>query len=76
MIDDIIVEGDKAACRNTLTGTHTGDFRHPVIGALPATGRSFSVDQAHIFRFGSGRIIEHWAIRDGLALLRQLNALP
>jgi predicted ester cyclase len=31
VIDESIAEGDKLACRVTLSGTHTGEFRHPVI---------------------------------------------
>jgi predicted ester cyclase len=43
---------------------------------LAPTGRSFASRQVHIVRFQDGKGIEHWAVRDDLAMLRQLGALP
>jgi steroid delta-isomerase-like uncharacterized protein len=70
-VEDVIAEGDKVVCRNTVTGTHQGDFR-----GLPPTGRSVSYQEIFIFRFDGGRIAEIWGVVDVFAQLRQLGAIP
>lgn len=77
-LDDIRYEietgfasGDLVTMRNTVGGTHV----RPWMGAEP-TGRSFTVNQIHIFRVQDGRIAEHWACRDDLGMMRQLGLLP
>jgi predicted ester cyclase len=34
-VEDVIAEGDKVVSRNTVTGTHQGEYR-----GLPPTGKS------------------------------------
>jgi predicted ester cyclase len=75
VIDESIAEGDKLACRVTLSGTHTGEFRHPAIGVVAPTGPSFSVDLARSYRLVDGKIAEHSATRNDLALLQQLGVI-
>lgn len=70
-VEDLIAEGDKVACRLTLTGTHRGTFR-----GIPPTGRTIAVEQIHIVRVVEGKGREHWAALELLDLLRQLGALP
>jgi steroid delta-isomerase-like uncharacterized protein len=67
-VEDVFGDSDRVALRCTTRGTHTGEF----LGHAP-TGRSFSVQQIHIFRIEDGRIAEHWACRDDVAMLRQLG---
>jgi len=67
-IEDVFGVGDRVALRCTTRGTHTGEF----LGHAP-TGRSFAVQQIHIFRIEDGRIAEHWACRDDVGMLRQLG---
>jgi predicted ester cyclase len=67
-IEDVISSGDRVVVRNRVSGTHTGEF----MGFAP-TGRSFTVQQTHIFRVEDGRVAEHWANRDDLGMLRQLG---
>src|SRR6266511_4304264 len=55
----------------TFSGRHTGEF----MGLAP-TNRPFAVHQVHIARFQDGKAIEHWAVRDDLAMLRQLGVIP
>ena len=74
-VEDTVVEDEKVVARVTVTGTHTGEFRHPAMGVFAPTGKSFSVDQTHVFRRAGGRIIEHWATRNDLALLQQLGVI-
>jgi predicted ester cyclase len=70
-IEDTIAEGDKLAARVKASGRHTGDF----IGFAP-TGKSFDVQQIHVYRFEGGKIVEHWAARDDLGQGMQLGFIP
>jgi len=67
-VDDAFGDGDRVALRCTARGTHEGEF----LGRAP-TGRSFAVQQIHLFRVRDGRIAEHWACRDDVGLMRQLG---
>jgi steroid delta-isomerase-like uncharacterized protein len=68
-VEDVIAEGDKVVCRNTVTGTHQGEYR-----GLPPTGKAVSYNEIFIFRFADGRIAEIWGVVDVLTQLRQLGA--
>ncbi|WP_067847970.1 ester cyclase [Nocardia lijiangensis] len=70
-VEDSIAEGDKVVSRNTVTGTHTGEYL-----GLPPTGKPISYREIFIFRFVDGRIVESWGVVDTLALMRQLGGLP
>jgi steroid delta-isomerase-like uncharacterized protein len=70
-IEDLIAEGDKVVARNTVTGTHQGEYM-----GLPRTGRSITYNEIFIVRFTGGRIAETWGVVDVLSQLRQLGALP
>ncbi|HEV8651442.1 MAG TPA: ester cyclase [Actinomycetes bacterium] len=70
-IHRVIAEGDTVAVHCTFSGRHTGKF----LGLAP-TNRPFAFRQVHIVRFEDGKGVEHWAVRDDLALMRQLGAVP
>ncbi|MEV4179081.1 ester cyclase [Nonomuraea sp. NPDC049709] len=70
-IEDLIAEGDKVVSRNTVTGTHLGEFR-----GLPPTGRSITYNEIFIVRLDGGRVVEIWGVVDTLSQLRQLGAIP
>ncbi|GAB2919508.1 ester cyclase [Streptomyces mayteni] len=70
-VEDVIAEGDRVAIRNTVSGTHRGEYR-----GLPPTGRTVSYGEMFVFRFVDGRVAEIWGVVDVLAQLRQLGALP
>jgi steroid delta-isomerase-like uncharacterized protein len=70
-IEDLLADGDKVIARTVFTGTHRGDFF-----GLCATGKPVAVSSIHIFRIDDGRIVEHWATSDDLAMLRQLGVVP
>ncbi|KIF66765.1 ester cyclase [Streptomyces sp. AcH 505] len=70
-VEDVIVEGDKAVCRNTVTGTHRGDYLR-----LAPTGNSVTYNEMFVFRFADDRIVETWGVVDVLSQLRQLGATP
>ena len=70
-IDDLIAEGDKVVARNTVTGTHQGEYM-----GLPPTGKSITYNEIFIVRFAGGRIAETWGVVDVLSQMRQLGAIP
>jgi steroid delta-isomerase-like uncharacterized protein len=73
--EEVMAEGDRVVCRVTMRGTHQGalDFlRTP----MPATGRKVQGESIHVFRIDGGKLVEHWAGRDDLGMLRQLGYAP
>jgi steroid delta-isomerase-like uncharacterized protein len=70
-IDDIFGEGDRVAVRLTSSATQSG----PLMG-MPATGKTYSIEELHLFRVADGRIAEHWHQIDAMGMLRQLGAMP
>jgi steroid delta-isomerase-like uncharacterized protein len=70
-VEDLIAEGDKVVSRNSVTGTHLGEY----LGLQP-TGKSVAYNEIFIFRFADGRIAETWGVVDVLSQLRQLGAVP
>jgi hypothetical protein len=69
-VEDVIAEGDKVVVRNTVTGTHQGEYR-----GVPPTGKSVSYHEIFIFRFSGGRIAEIWGVVDVLSQLKQLGMI-
>ncbi len=56
----------------TVTGKHTGSF----FGFIPPLGNKISYQAVHVHTIGDdGKIIEHKAIRDDLALMFQLGVV-
>jgi predicted ester cyclase len=72
-LDPILAEADLVAVRVQAGGTHTGA---PFPPGIPATGRSMTWKEVHIFRCADGRITEHWGVFDMLGILQQLGAIP
>lgn len=70
-VDDLIAEDDKLVARQTVTGTHRGEY----MGHAP-TGRSVTYKEIFVARFEDGRIAETWGVVDVLAQMRQLGLLP
>jgi steroid delta-isomerase-like uncharacterized protein len=72
MVEDQYAEGSTVTTRWTASGTHEG----PLIG-VPASHRRVEVSGISIDRFDEeGRLVEGWRNWDGIALLRQVGALP
>lgn len=67
-IEDVVAEGDKVVYRNTVTGTHQGEYR-----GMPPTGRSVTYGEIFILRFAGGRIAEIWGVVDVFAQMKQLQ---
>ena len=70
-VEDLIEEGDKIVSRQTVTGTHQGEYM-----GLPPSGRPVTYNEIFIVRFADGRIAETWGIVDVLAQMKQLGAIP
>ena len=70
-IKDVIAEDDRVAVRLTATARQTGEF----MGILPS-GRSYTIDEIHIFRIRGGMVVEHWHQFDQMGMMSQLGALP
>ena len=70
-IDDIIVEGDEAAVRFTITGTHSGAYM-----GIPLTNKKIAYWAIEINRFAGGKLVETWARMDTLGMMQQLGAIP
>jgi steroid delta-isomerase-like uncharacterized protein len=63
-----IAEGDKVVGHFDVQGTHRGDFM-----GLAATGKPIHYEEIAIVRLARGRIVEHWAVADALAIMQQLG---
>jgi steroid delta-isomerase-like uncharacterized protein len=70
-IDDILVEGDKAAVRVTNRMTHRGEFM-----GVPATGKQLTQVGIDILRIENGVVAERWGQFDMLGFLQQLGLEP
>ena len=69
VLHDVVEQGDRLACRFTLTGTHQGEFL-----GVPATGRPIAMDGITILRFAGGQCVERWSQGDFPGLLTQLTS--
>lgn len=69
-IEDMIAEGDKVAVRLTAHAVHDGEFM-----GIPASGKSYTISETHIFRIRDGKVAEHWRDADMLGLMTQLGAI-
>jgi predicted ester cyclase len=70
-IDDIVVEGDKAAVRYTTTGTHKG-----ALMGIPPTNKKVTMSVIGIDRVVNGKFVEIWERSDTLGMMQQLGAIP
>jgi len=70
-VEDLIEDGDKIVSRNTVTGTHQGEYM-----GLPPTGRSVTYNEIFIVRFAGGRIVESWGVVDVFSQMKQLGVIP
>lgn len=69
-IDDIVVDGDRAAIRWHSSGTHTQSFL-----GVPSTNRRVDVSGATFARFEGDQIVEEYVTWDPRALLSALGII-
>jgi predicted ester cyclase len=71
IIEDLVSDGDRVWGRLTSRGTHKKQF-----GPMPPTNKKYEITVIDIMRFKEGKLIEHWGVADGLALMEQLGMKP
>ncbi len=69
-IQQQVAEGDTVMTHKRFQGTHLGPF----MGVAPS-GKSISFGVIDVLRLEDGKIVEHWAIQDRLAMMQQLGLL-
>lgn len=74
----LVAEADWVVLRCAFVGTHEGTGRHPfvhegLLAGVEPTNRRVSAQHIHMFRLAGGKIVEHWACRDDVAMMRQLG---
>jgi len=70
-IDLQVAEGDLVVAHATTTGTMKGEFL-----GMPPSGKTATWEAIHITRVKDGKIVEHWAVQDNMAMLQQLGFMP
>ncbi len=63
-----IAEGDYVSTRETLRGTHEGEFQ-----GLPPTGKAVEFSAVCLWRFVDGKLAEYWTDADIVGLYQQLG---
>ena len=80
-IHHAVADGGLVAVNSTMNGRHVAPWAvytddGAVDTVFPPTRKTFAMTQSHWFRIEDGKIIEHWANRDDLAMARQLGWIP
>jgi predicted ester cyclase len=70
-IHDVVAEGDLVAVRLDSTATQSGEFM-----GMPATGKTYTIEELHLFRVDGGRVAEHWHQLDAMGMMKQLGVMP
>jgi len=70
-LTESMASNEKVISIVSVRGKHTGSF----FGFIPSTGNKISYQAVHIFTITDGKIAEHKAIRDDLALMYQLGVV-
>lgn len=79
-IVDIVAAGDVVVTRCNVTGTHRGVRKLLVNGEMlvgvEPTGKRHDLAHIHWYTLRDGKIIQHWAARDDVGMMRQLGLTP
>jgi predicted ester cyclase len=68
----VVAEGDLVVIHGIREATWQAErFR----GVPTPKGKAVAVELVHIFRVRDGKIVEHWAVRDDLGLMKQLGVV-
>lgn len=70
-LEDEIAEGDRVVQRASVHATMQGDFQ-----GMPATGKTGNWTEMHVSRFANGKLVEHWAVIDLVAMMVSLGVMP
>ena len=69
---DMVGEGDKVVVRCRCTGTNKGGF--PFFGVAEPNNAKIEFEFIGIYRLEGGKVVEHWGVNDGTAILAQIGA--
>ncbi len=69
--EEIVAEGDVVAVRGRVRAKHLG-----VLAGVPPTGKEVDFGIFVSYRIANGKIVDHWMITDGVAMLQQLGVMP
>jgi predicted ester cyclase len=79
-IEEMVAKGDSVIVRCKVSGTHLGIGKLPVNGGLlvgvQPTKKHFEVEHIHWLKLRDGKIVDHFATRDDIGMMRQLGLLP
>ena len=67
-VNDMVVEGDRAAIRSTWTGTHKGE-----LAGIAPTNKKVTSWEIEIDRIAGGKIAEVWTRYDTLSVMQQIG---
>ena len=67
-IDSLLIDGDMAGYRATLTGAHMGEFL-----GIPPTGKTVKLGGFTLLKIVDSKIVEWWYDSNLLALMEQLG---
>ncbi len=70
-VDVTLDQGELAAGRAIMRGTHQGEFM-----GVPASNKSVEVETIDIIRVEGGKVAEHWGVTDTMGLMQQIGAIP
>ncbi len=70
-----IADGDLVAHHMTIHGHHQASTM-PLLAGVEVSDADVAWTYIHIWRVVNGHIVEHWACRDDVGLLRQVGAWP
>ena len=74
IIEFMVAEGELVVAYMTITRVVRRDTT--IFGfAVEGNGQSYTVHHVHIYRVVGGKITEHWALRDDISMLRQLDVV-
>jgi predicted ester cyclase len=74
--EQIIVDGNFLAARNTFSGDFTAVFTASPIGAVPPNGEHLEWEVINTFRYdGDGRLAEEWTQTDYRTFLAKLGVI-
>jgi len=68
-IEHLIADGDLVGAVTRIQGTHKGN-----LFGIPATGKSFDINEVAVFRVANQKIVEGWFMADEAGLLMQLGS--
>lgn len=68
-VQEVLVDGDRAAVRYTVSGTQRADYH-----GIKSRGRRFQIAAVSIYEVVDGRIAQEWELVDRQSLVEQLTA--